>query len=823
MADEISAGLLQPPRSPSGLGVAMLDANTVSLTWTPRTSQTQPISQQQVDRWDNVTNTWTKVADLGDSRAQYTTGVAANRRYQFRVFGKNSAGWGTPGYFQYIQTAPAAPGGASAARSGPDSIIVNWANGASTNGYSYVTALEEQVNGGGWTQIAVLNGGVASYLRGGRTPGAVYAYRMRAMATDVGPGGYSGYSTSNTVQIQTVPAAPVAVSTVRSNDNSFTLNWTNRPDAAAAPYDSLTVQRWDNVTATWSTIATLPPTTTSLTDTSTVVDRIYTWRIAATNAVGSSGWGAFTTYQTRPADPTEVKTQAAPGGALKVSWITKASYAPQGDYSTVLRYYKNGALVTSNISLAAGQTSYTLTGVDLTATYKFGVKTVSTVGYTSESAWVDGVDTAAATVPNAPVDLAPNGKAADLALGHVFTWKHNPSLDVSNQTAFSVRYSTDGGTSWTTTAKIVSTESKWTMPKNAALNGKSITWSVQTWGVHATASPWSTPAVFQATTTPTVTINQPAAARLTISRVEVEWSFGDTEGLPQAAWEVELLNASGAQVESQSGSGTTRTTVLNTAVTNGESYTLRVRVTDGDGLQSPWVQKNLNANFIPPAMPTLDADYSQESGSTVLTLTPTTSDGGVTNLPATAVDIQRRLLDPATGTFGEWETLAASVPPATTLVDTTAPIAADGEYRAVAYSAAPSASFSAPVPPAGQEDRWVYLSGGSNFGQVARLMGNVALRTTTTRDRALYSFAGRKKPVMFAGEAVTRIIDVAGLLDGESSSPAEWEELIASSDVLLFRDPLGHRVFGSVPQVAIDYLGNEMYAISFTVTEVSYP
>jgi hypothetical protein len=123
----------------------------------------------------------------------------------------------------------------------------------------------------------------------------------------------------------------------------------------------------------------------------------------------------------------------------------------------------------------------------------------------------------------------------------------------------------------------------------------------------------------------------------------------------------------------------------------------------------------------------------------------------------------------------------------------------------------------------GSDDRWVYLSGGPHFHQVCRLMGNVALRSTTSRDRALYNFAGRKKPVMFAGEARERVIDVAGLLDGESSSPAEWESLIESGDVLLFRDPLGHRMYGSVSQVAIDYLGNNLYAIAFTVTEVDYP
>jgi hypothetical protein len=808
------------PRDVSNVNATRNSDSSATVTWNRNDGNDRPYDYQRIDRWDNVTNSWTIYdSNFSGNATSHSVATAGNRRYRFRINVHNSAGWAGWSYSDYIQNTPASPSGCSATKSSVTSVLVRWTNGASSNNYSYDTLLEEQVDGGAWTGIATLGAGTSSYNRTGRAPGSVYAYRVRHRST-LGGTTYSGYSTSGTIQLQSPPAAPTVVSTVRDNDNSFVLNWTNNPNGDIAPYDSLTVQRWDNLSNQWDTIGVLAASAVSLTDQGTVVNRRYQWRIAANNAAGASEWAYFDTYQTRPSDPTEVKAKAAPGGAIQASWINTVSYT---DYTTTLRYYKNGVLVDDTIVLAPGETTYLLEGVDLTATYKFGVKTVSAVGYASESLWIDSEERAAATVPNAPASLSPNGQVRDLTTDETFTWVHTPSLDESDQTAFEVEYSTDGGTTWVTTGKIVSTESSWTMPAGTLANGADVTWHVRTWGVHADPSVYSPTAIFQTSTTPTVTLNEPASGTLTTSRLEVVWSYDDVEATPQAKWEVELYNIEGGLLEAKTGDGEANSLTMSTVIIDGSSYVLRVRVQDGDGLLSDWVERTLFAAFTPPAEPILSADYSQESGSTVLTLTPVPDDGGVTTLPPIGVDIQRRLMDPGTGLYEDWVTMAEGIAPDATLIDTTGPIADDGQYRIVTYSDAPSARTSEPQPPSGFDDRWVYLSGGPNFTQICRLMGNVALRTTTTRERQLYQFAGRKQPVMFVGEARTRVIDVAGLLDGESSTPAQWEHLIATCDVLLLRDPLGHRVFGSVPQVSIDYIGNDMYAIAFTVTEVSYP
>lgn len=194
----------------------------------------------------------------------------------------------------------------------------------------------------------------------------------------------------------------------------------------------------------------------------------------------------------------------------------------------------------------------------------------------------------------------------------------------------------------------------------------------------------------------------------------------------------------------------------------------------------------------------------------------------MTTLPAISATILRRFKNLETGAWSDWQVVADNVAPDATIIDTTAGIAGDVEYKVVTHSAAPS-SIEGDAQSPEAEDKWLYVSTGVNFDQVCRMYGNIELKSTATRDRALYTFAGRQKPVLFLGEATGLVVDVAGLLDDESSTPAEWERLAQTGGVVLLRDPLGRRIFGSMEQVELERLSNNLYSIAFTVTEVDYP
>lgn len=829
VSEDIPARPYDDARPPSNLDPSRVSDTATDLSWTNHPTAGEPYFRLDLRRWDNV-NDQTKydivdnyIAETATTYRDSTT--VANRRYRYAIRAHNTAGKSSWDYSPYIQTTPASPSGASVRKSTVSSVIVSWSNGASTtNGYRYTTEIEQSVNGGSWVLLESVGAGIRERVVEGLTPGDSYRFRVRATST-VGATTWSAYSTTESIQLQQAPAEPTGLSVTRVNDNRFTLDWTNNPNGDIAPYGGLKVQRLTSGSAKWENVASLSATTATFTDTSTVVNRRYEWRVRAENAAGNSDWVYFTPYQTRPAVPSDITARVNPGGSVTVEWVNHTEYGANGDHLNYIRHYKDGVLATTVASVSGADNSYTLTQIDAASTYQFEVEARSTVGYSSVSGWATGASFPASTIPHPPTNirLEGGGSVFDAALGAKILWDHNPSEDGSDQTAFQPRVSTDGGATWTELVKETSTNEFFVTDPGQFQNGQDALFSYRTWGVHATASDWSDPLALTLSATPVITINEPSSTTLPISHLTVDWAYSDSEGTPQASWEIELLTPSGAILEQRSANDTTSTVEMATVIDDGKDYLLRLRVFDGDGLSSGWQELSLTADFVPPAEPVLTADYSDDNGTTVLTLTPTPDDGGVTTLPASGVDIQRRLINPATGEYGPWSLLVENMSADTTLVDTTAAIAGDGQYRLVTHSEAPSAVTSEPLTPNGSDDRWVYLSGGENFTQVCRLMGNIALRTKSSRERALYHFAGRELPVMYTGEARERVIEISGLLDGESSTPAEWEELIASGGVLLLRDPLGHRIYGSVPDVSIDRLGGGMHSISFIVTEVSFP
>ena len=667
------------PGAPTGAVLARVSGSDSQIRLTWNYSGTLATSFD-VQYWSNVTQTWQAVEPVGENDRSKTIGASANRRYSMRVRGRNGDGWSAWEYGNWLQTTPAAPSGITLSKSTPTAILVKWSNGASTiGGYDYDTILEVTSNGGSsWSTVATLNAGVKSYIHSGRTPGTTYAYRVRARST-VAVTLYSGYSTSSSLTIFSAPAAPSGLAVTRNSDASYSLAWTDNP-TTNAPYAKVLVQQSQGG-GSWVTVASLGPTANSFTDTSTAANRRYQWRVRAENEIGPSAWVTSNPYQTTPGDPSITSVKAVPGGGLEVTWTNSVGYSA---YTTNIRYYKDGVLQTDTISVASGVTSYVLTGVTLTSTYRFGVRARSTIGTALDSAWVDSADTAASTIPSAPTALAPSGVPADFLRAQTFTWQHNPTADGSAQSAYEFRRSTDGGATWVTTGKVTSTASSYTLPASTLTNSAALSWQVRTWGVHATESAWSTAGSVVGSTTPVTSILTPTATHQ-YSSVEASWSFFDAEGTSQSAWEVVLLDAAGQVLETRTGDNSDSAVTLYRTVEDATDYTLRVRAKDGSALWSDWTELGFSVAYVPPRLPILTVDFAVGAGYAVLTLTPDPADVGA--IEADRVSILRRettLDDPDVWT--EWEVIAEDLPPETTVTDTTPALGARTEYMAISYA-----------------------------------------------------------------------------------------------------------------------------------------
>lgn len=613
-----------------------------------------------------------------------------------------------------------------------------------------------------------------------------------------------------------VPAAPTGVVVSRNSDISHTVTWTRNP-TTAGPYSSQKVQRWDNVTAAWATVATVAGTAASYTDTTTAANRSYRYRVQAINTSGTSTSAETGLVYTTPAAPTSA-TATKSGSSIVVAWSGVPSY---GAYETQVWESQDGGVYVLLATAAAGAGSYTHAAPSAAVTHRYQVRHKTTTGTTLYSGWATTATVQLAAPPNAPTGLGPS-TVRDATEDVTLHWTHNP-VDTSAQTAFQVRHRAVGAPTWTTVGPITSGLSEWVLPGGSYANPTAVEWQVATRGQHATFSPWSATATLPASARPTVAIASPTdGSTVDTSTLTVSWAYFDAEGTLQTAWQVDLLDDTGELVEARSGVGAATSTGLTTVLADGSAWTVRARVQDADGMWSVADVAAIDVSYALPPVPTLSLAWDPDAATVTVTVTvPEPVEGEV---DADHVNLWRAIDD------GPWRLIAAGVPLATAITDYAPTIAGTNRYRAEAVSLLPSVATSAiveQVTPLPGDPSTVFLSGGQGFSVVCRGVANVlVLATTDLAERVLHRFAGRERPVEFAGTGTARVwsvaLDVITPSSGPAATPPEaWLTLGALPGPHLLRTPDGLYVWCSVSGITAQRApGGAVTTISFTATEV---
>lgn len=776
-------------------------------------------------RWNQADNSWGGEYYVGGSGTIYSydgndpgsIAPVANRKYRWRVRGWRSdgnSGFGPWLYSDYVQTTPAAPSGAAVSLVGPTALNASWANNATNPFYDYRTSVFLSLNGGAWESYADLDPGVTSIHIPGLTPGGTYKVGIQAYDTYGAPMLYSPIVSTASIQAIGTPAAPTGVIATRTNDTSAVVTWANN-STAGAPYSSVSVQRWDSGSGAWATIADVAPGSTSLTDNGIIGGRKYQWRVTATNGVGTSGAGTSDYVYTTPLRPSGPRASYTGGQTITLRWTNASLYS---EYQTRVQAYKDGVADGAVVVLTGGADTFQYTFAPQ-STYDFDVWTVSNVG-ALESTKVRSNAVLPSAPPAAPVGLNMGASVIDVSRTHSVSWQHNPS-DGSDQFQYQIRHRLQGNATWTEAPAVASGVESATNPFSTYANGTVIEWQVRTYGIDPSPSPYSASALQTTSTTPTVTVTSPAAT-ITTSQVSVGWNYFDAESTAQSAWKVDLYeSATGTLLASQAGDGAASSAAFSTPLKDGSAYRADVRVRDGSGLWSDKASRSFTAAFIPPAEVKLGAEVDPLSGASVLSLTPTAHDNGVTTLPASTVTIERRFYDPETEAYGTWETLIAGASPTAILLDPTGPAHDDGEYRVTTHSTAPSTYRSGTtVKPPAKDQRWLYVSGGPQFDVVCKMWANIEISQKASRAKELHYFAGRRNPVIYTGTAAERVFSVAGILEDEATDPNQWIRLARSGGPVLLRAP-GRRMYGSLADLEITRIQHQMHSISFTIQEVS--
>ena len=598
-----------------------------------------------------------------------------------------------------------------------------------------------------------------------------------------------------------LPRAPLSPSLTRNSDTSFTLSWTANYTGAngAVPWNTLHVERWDNVANSWYEIVQLPWSALSYTDTTTVANREYDYRVRAKNPTGFSPYGPdVPSRYTSPGAPTNLTASKA-SSDITLSWTNTATMA----HTVEVWESQNGGAYALLATTGTGATSYTHASPSNSVThrYKLRAKNISGGGpttlysaYSTESQLITLL-----AAPNAPTGLAPTS-VYDAAEDKVFSWQHNP-VDSTAQTAYEFAHREVGDPSWVTSGKVLSSASSLAVTANTFVNGKQYEWRVRTWGQYATESAWSDAAVFTTSAKPTVTVTTPAAsAVLGGSALSVSWTYFDAESTAQAAARVQVLDANGAVLHTTSVAGAATTLAVPYTLDNLTSYSVRVAVQDGSGLWSNDATVAFTTDFLPPATPTLTASWEEALGA--VTLTVNNPAGGT--VEAVSNDLYRSI------DGGPWLPVALGVPLNTTVVDRVPTTHGLNSYKVVAWSATPTSAPSVPVD-VETASPWLYVNGGPAWSVLARVKGGPAVGLRAGRSKVLHTFAGRRAPLEFIGEARVKAYAMKGSVDAFGVDPDQWgswEAWEAVADLpapLIYRDPMGRRVFCSISEVEIEH------------------
>lgn len=660
------------------------------------------------------------------------------------------------------------------------------------------------------------NRGGSTFLVGTRTQTISTSY-TGAVSTSVSvrlsgasTGGTPSVSRSVSIPVRPpgAPSPPTSASAKYVSDKQITVSWT-RPSNASSPatlWKSTLIQRQALGSSSWVTVASLTGTGTSWSDTSVSANQEYSYRVAGVNGGGTSSYSTTGKVQTTPAAPANVKA-VRKGNDIVVSWT---------DYSPADNGFE---IMDGSTTLATGvRPPWTHTSPSTSATHSYRVRSTTANGL--KSAWSSPSNTVQLlSPPSAPQELSPATSAVDDKL--TLTWVHNP-VDTSDQTAFEISYSTDGGSTWTSTGTVKSSDQSWDATSLASSGATAIQWRVRTCGAYQGTNPWSAWSYVQTTQLshyPLATIQFPGDATITSSSMTVSWSFFQADGHPQIGWTVAVVDpTTNAPVFSRSGTGAATTVDTGPVLDNGADYLVSVRVQESSGLWSQPATQPIHVVYDEPQAPVLDLDPHLDRGYVEIIANARSDDASA---PATVSLIIERQIDD-----GPWVTLDGAADLSTDMIDWTPTIGGVNRYRATAVSALPSTASTVleiDSVEAGVADPTVLVSGGPSFGMSIRFTAVTQADVTPTRERVLNTFAGRSKPVETSGLRLDRTVSVSAYLVTYSTDPADatresLEELFSLPGPHLYRDSLGRRMFVSLSPVTVPaaWAGQ----VSFTCTEI---
>ncbi|MDD3590499.1 MAG: Ig-like domain-containing protein, partial [Thermoguttaceae bacterium] len=360
------------PATPTLTRATLLDANTISLTW----SSVPGASSYLLARSTDGVNWATPVVVSGSSYEDASSGInASTTNYYYRVSAQNTAG--TSNASAAVQAVPEPIVSFSPTQQASNSLTLSWTNGSSDFPFRLERSLDEST----WTTLAS-NLTSPTYADSGLTPNTTYYYRVCLVANVC--------SSWTSTSAQTYPAAPNSPTiSVSTTVDSSTISWN-----AVTGATSYSVERSLD-SQTWSVVAN-QITGTSCVDSGLAPRTGYYYRARAVNVGGASSPSAVVLATTATPAPTITSVSAISQTELRIIWSAAIG-------SEVFRLERSLDGGTTWIEAAANLTSnsYNDTGLTSGTCYTYRVVSVwsGTESYVSQPSsaytlaprWIVGV------------------------------------------------------------------------------------------------------------------------------------------------------------------------------------------------------------------------------------------------------------------------------------------------------------------------------------------------------------------------------------------------------------------------------------------------
>lgn len=607
-----------------------------------------------------------------------------------------------------------------------------------------------------------------------------------------------------------VPGTPSSVAAVRNSDTQATVSWAQTSASNGQP-TSNTIRRKINDGAYADALTISPATSTDL---ACAANQKLVYGVKATNAAGDSGWSTDSTpIYTTPGAPTGV-TATKVGSDIVIAFGSTVAFA---EHEHVIEHGVDVAgTVTWDGSPLAVKASGTLTHTHAAPNpaqrhvYRVSARNLDVAALSSATVQSNVVQLL--TAPAKPTVATPPA-FADKAATFRFAWVHN-SIDSSTQTKRQVRYSLDGGATWTTGSKTTSTAEFLDYAANTWTANQAVTFQVRTKGAYdsgsdgdASYSPWSDSVTVTFKTKPVVTIPSPAnASTQTQAALTVVLGFTQAEAATFVSALIGLYQ--GATLLEEKASTTLAGTAFDTRLADGTSYSIKATVTDSNGLTSAPVTSTFSVDYTEPVAATVVISYLEDSGIAQLQLTIPAAGGGLVD--ATTVSIDRVI-------NGQTEAVHSLYPtaPSLTLLDITPTIHGTNLYRITTRSA-DGATTVVEATLTTTENEWAYLSKDSTIVRFQLAPGEQAAPSV---DSALLKASGRRRPIgLYATTGNLTVSGTGALAEGYGSTPEEIEDLLLLPGKACYRSPSGRRVFGEL-KGSISRADAELGELSFSITE----